>query len=356
MGELKDTDWTGKVGNHFQVGGIETSTLENGLGRGTRIAWVNTGSGLRFKVAIDRALDIADAFYDKFSLAWLSHSGVTAPRPESDSGVEWLWSFGGGLITTCGLSHVGPPESDDYGERGLHGRISNIAGQLESIVQPNVVSGSRDMSLTATTKESRVFGPCLELRRTLACKLGESMINISDVVTNVGNRLAPHMLLYHCNFGWPLVDEGTKLVWNGDCQSRGLEMDDEIFNEDCDYRICPGPLESHCGQREACAFIDVTPDLQGHCTVGLHNEKLGLALALTYKKEQLPWLANWQHWGPNEYVTALEPGTNPPIGQGAARKQDQLLHLAPGQSRTYELQIEVLDQEEKIATFLENAS
>ena len=50
-------NWQDKVSNHTQLGGIETSVLDNGLGKGTRIAWVNTGSGLRYKVVIDRALD-----------------------------------------------------------------------------------------------------------------------------------------------------------------------------------------------------------------------------------------------------------------------------------------------------------
>ena len=57
--------WNDKVGNIFQVGGIETSVLDNGPAKGSRIAWINTGSGLRFKVAIDRSLDIVDAFYNQ---------------------------------------------------------------------------------------------------------------------------------------------------------------------------------------------------------------------------------------------------------------------------------------------------
>src|SRR4030042_5685275 len=92
--------WQDKVVNHAQVGGIETSVLDEGLGRGTRIAWVNTGTPLRYKVVIDRALDIVDAFHNHHSLAWLSHAGVTAPRPAANTGLEWLWTFGGGLLTT----------------------------------------------------------------------------------------------------------------------------------------------------------------------------------------------------------------------------------------------------------------
>ena len=40
--------WQDKICNRAQVGGIETSILDDGLGRSVRIAWVNTGSGLRW--------------------------------------------------------------------------------------------------------------------------------------------------------------------------------------------------------------------------------------------------------------------------------------------------------------------
>lgn len=100
-------DWKQKISNPFQVGGIETAVLDNGPGRGTRIAWINTGGGLRYKVVLDRAMDIADAFYNQHSLAWLSHGGITSPQPFSGGGLNWLRTFGGGLVTTCGLTHVG---------------------------------------------------------------------------------------------------------------------------------------------------------------------------------------------------------------------------------------------------------
>jgi hypothetical protein len=66
-------NWKNKISNHAQLGGIETSVLDNGAGRGTRIAWINTGTGLRYKIVIDWGMDIADAFYNQYSLAWLSN-------------------------------------------------------------------------------------------------------------------------------------------------------------------------------------------------------------------------------------------------------------------------------------------
>lgn len=351
-GKQSVSGWPGKVINHQQLGGIETAVLDNGHGRGVRIAWVNTGSGLRYKVVIDRGLDIADAFYNQHSLCWLSHTGITFPRPDCDHNFEWLSTFGGGLLTTCGLSHIGGPENDEYGQRGLHGRVSNLPALLESVIQPDLAAGNLDMSITAVMKESRVFGPNLELRRTISSTLGSHQIRIRDTVTNYGDTSSPHMMLYHCNFGWPLVDEGTQIVWKGSCKSRGSKMDNEIFDEKVNYKICQKPLDAHRGGGEACSFIDVDADAKGICKIGLYNSRLGFAVAMEYSKKQLPWLTNWQRWGYGEYVTGLEPGTNPPIGQRKAREQNQLIHLEPGESRSYELRISVLTQQRQINDFI----
>jgi galactose mutarotase-like enzyme len=345
--------WRDKIGNPAQWGGIETSVLDNGAGRGTRIAWVNTGTGLRYKVVPDRGLDIADAFYNAHSLAWLSHAGVTAPQPFSHRGLDWLRTFGGGLVTTCGLSHVGGPETDASGERGLHGLASNLPAEIESIVQPDPAAGQLEMRITGKVRQTQVFGPHLELRRTIAGTLGEASIRIHDEVINRGNASAPHMLLYHVNLGWPLADEGAELRWRGAWQSPGEKTDASIFREGHAFRRCPAPLPAHGGGGEEVAFIDITPDGNGRCVAGLHNPHLGIALALRFRKDQLPWLINWQHWGKGEYVTGLEPATHPPIGQAKAREQGTLIHLEPGESRTYELEIEVLRDEQRIQELLQ---
>jgi len=336
--------WKDKVSNSLQVGGIEVSAVENGPGRGVRVAWFNTGCGLRYKVVIDRALDIVDAFFNEFSLAWLSHNSLTASGPNVNSGMEWLYCFQGGLLTTCGLSHIGGPEEG----RGMHGRISNIPAEIESVIQPDLRKGKLDMSITGVMRESKVFGPSMELRRTISSRIGEPWIKIHDVVTNVGNERSAHMLLYHCNFGWPLADEGAEFLWNGQCVSRGLAMDDAIFDSDHDYKKVPAPLASHNGLGEACGFVDVEAGRNGDCVVGLCNRNLSLAATIKYNKKQLPALANWQHWGKGEFVTGLEPGTNPPIGQLQAKKQKSLVYLGPGKSREYDLEISVVSGKKAI--------
>ncbi len=200
------------------------------------------------------------------------------------------------------------------------------------------------MSITGRILQSTVFGPHLELKRTISAKLGISIIQIKDEVSNLGNESSPHMLVYHFNFGWPLIDEGTTVIWEGKWKSRGSHVDDFIFNDNYDYKTCKPPLKEHNGAGESVAFIDIIPGPSGICECGIFNSKIPLKVYLRFKKEQLPWLTNWQHWGKKEYVTALEPGTNSPIGQSSARKNKTLLFIQPGETRVYELELEVLHE------------
>ena len=352
MARQLEHPWHNRICNSSQIGGIETSVLDNGPGRGTRVAWIDTGAGFRCKVVLDRGMDIVDAFFNSASLAFLTHAGVTAPKPDTTRGIEWLYSFGGGLVTTCGLTHVGPPESDEFGERGLHGRVSNLPATVESVIQPDLPAGKLDFAITGLVKETRLFGPSLELRRTISGYIGMPWLHIEDEVSNVGTMPAPHMILYHCNFGYPLVDDGVDIVYKGNCKSRGMPMDDAIFNDHSNYRKCRKPMERHRGGQEACGFIDAAGDRKGTVTAGLVNRRLGIALVLCYNKRQLPCLANWQHFGFGDYVCALEPGTNFPIGQGVARKQKKLIQLEPGEHRHYSLDLAILTNPREINAFL----
>jgi len=338
---LSSVGFLEKISNAAQVGGIETSVIDNGLGRGTRIAWINTGAGFRYKLVLDRAMDIADAWFNQYSLGWMSSVGTAAPQPFSDKGTEWLRSFSG-MLATCGLSHVGGPEKDEYGERGLHGTIRDAAAEIERIKQPDPFSGEYEMSITARINEVKVFGPHLELRRTISSTLGKASLRIEDEVLNRGNTAAPHMLLYHFNFGWPLADEGARLYIDGDYNHVIPARDKKFFNSGNDFKTVPAPLEEHRGTGEACAYFDMKSDDQGNCKCGLFNPRIGVGVALQFNKRELPWLTNWQHWGPREYVTGIEPCTNPPIGQAQARKEGTLIFLEPGEKRTYTLELQIV--------------
>src|SRR5437764_11517376 len=89
---------TNKFVNPAQAGGIERYAIDDGPARGVRALCVNTGAGLRYRVLVDRGLDIDHAFHDHHSLTFLTHKGVTPPSRGYDRGLDWLKSFPGGLL------------------------------------------------------------------------------------------------------------------------------------------------------------------------------------------------------------------------------------------------------------------
>jgi hypothetical protein len=111
-------------------------------------------------------------------------------------------------------------------------------------------------------------------------------------------------------------------------------------------------MDEHAGFGEDVAFISPQSDLGGNCTCGFVNQNLGIGLSIKFNNKQLPWLINWQHWGKGEYVTALEPATNPPIGQAKARKEGTLIQLAPGERRIYDLEISVINHPNELKNLL----
>ena len=174
------------VANPAQVGGIELFSMINGPGTPNRVAWVNTGSGLNYKVVIDRGLDIADAFYNGMSLSWLSLSGINRPEMSRNHGGDWLWGFYGGMVVSCGPSSVGSPGVDEGQELSLHGRHSNLAATVETVINPDPLLGKNQMSITGIVREAKLFEPNIELRRTIRSELGIPAIEIEYTFINRG--------------------------------------------------------------------------------------------------------------------------------------------------------------------------
>ena len=215
MAELYGREWTREallqhVGDIAQLGGVRVSTLAEGPERGVRVADVRTGAGLSYCVLIDRGMDIGPTEYRGIPLAWVSPTGPAAPAFYDPLGIAWLRTFHGGLLTTCGLTQVGVPNVDGDETLGMHGRISHIparqvshGGKWEGDDYIFWVEGQM--------REVSVYGHDLRLTRRISGKLGEPQITIQDRVENAGYAPAPHMILYHCNLGFPLLGPDTRL-------------------------------------------------------------------------------------------------------------------------------------------------
>lgn len=341
-----------KFVNPQQVGGIESLVLGDGEGRGTRVVWFNTGGGLRFRVLVDRGLDIDQAFLREHSLSFLTHKGVTPPSRAMDRGIEWLKHFPGGLLTSCGPLNVGPPVTEGPWELGLHGSHSNTAATIESIVQPDPHRGELEMRIVGTVRYGQLFGPNVRLRRTIAATLGSNLIRIKDEFINDANTHVELAWLLHMNFGYPLIDEGTELCHAGVVEPRDDDASRAYFAKS-DRRIISAPLAEHRGSGEAVAFVKPMKD-RGLAMVGVINNKIGIGAAIRYDAQQFPRCANWQHLGPGEYVTALEPMTGTLAGRDKDRATGDLQTLKPGASRAFDYSIEALAGEEQLKVLRAN--
>ena len=335
-----------RVGDISQIGGVQSIELNDGSARGIRAAAFKTGTGLNFRVLLDRGLDISAADFCGKPLCWRSAAGEVTPAFYEPEGLGWLRSFCGGLMVTCGLTHIGAPDVDEGKALGLHDRISHIPAQ-------NVhIDGDWDgddyvMWVQGKVRQTAVFQENLVLQRKIWTRLGENRIFIDDVVENAGYDAAEHMMLYHINGGFPVVDSGTEMIApfvKTHPRDSEAEKDREKFFQFQE----PTP-----GFKERVYYHDVAQDEHGYVYSALVNKTFnngqGFGLYIKYIKEQLPVLVEWKMNGQGVYVVGMEPATNLANGRSIERKEGRLKYLEPGQSRTYNLEIGVLNGAEEIA-------
>jgi hypothetical protein len=336
--------------NPAQVGGIDAYTIDEGPARGVRALCVNTGAGLRYRVMVDRGLDIDQAFFNQHSLAFLTHKGLTSPTRGLDRGLEWLKSFFGGLLASCGPFNIGPPGEDGGEELGLHGPHSNTGATIESVIQPDPHAGRLEMSITGIIRYGAFYGPCVQLRRTIRSTLGSNVISFVDEFTNAGNQPAPHAWLLHINFGYPLLDAGAEVcVDSPRYEPTDAPESHARFRDGVEFKKMLAPQEHHRGPDSAVAyFFPKAIDISGNTTVAIVNPKLSLGVAVHYNTRQFPRMGNWQHFGPGEYVTALEPMNGTVDGRAADRARGFLDQIKPGERKSYDYQIEVVTDRDKL--------
>jgi len=325
-----------------QLGGIRTGTLDHPQpmgGQACRAAFFHTGSPLAFTVLLDRGGDIADATYAGLSLAYLTPNGCAPPGHAYHRGIDWLNNWAGGLVTTCGPRHIGGPDPDQP-DTSLHGRHHNTPAAVTAVVQPDPRRKQFKMALELTIRDTRMFGPVVETRRRISATLGEPVIRIHDEVTNLGNQPCPHHWLYHCNFGYPLLDEGATVDYRGDVDHTWNTSEGPLAIDVTKRpgRV-PGPRADHAGGGECGAVLRMKADRAGLCRATLANAKRGLSVELRWPAKQMPRMAHWQHFGAGGYVMGLEPFKgalmrNDPSAEGRSA-------LKPGQTRKYDLTIAV---------------
>jgi Domain of unknown function (DUF4432) len=237
----------------------------------------------------ERALDCGAASAGGVPIAWLSGNGFDVVPG------DWRASWGGGLVTTCGLRNVGAP-SEGF---GLHGDVSFQPAQVMTPFRGTVVDGD------------------LVLEREW--HLDEDAVRLRDVCRNEGVTSEPAPFLYHVNFGPPFWGPGSRLL--------GTER--------------PVPRDE-----DAAAFVDAWdrfPEEGGpervyeHVPAPSSVTVVGAGLRVDVRWGGLERLHQWID--PGLGALAIEPANCSVLGRAFDRAEGRLPILEPGQERVTWLEI-----------------
>ncbi|GAJ02469.1 unnamed protein product, partial [marine sediment metagenome] len=264
---LKKHEILERVGDISQLCDAREMMYTEGKSDGVQAIEVNTCSGFAFTVLPSRGLDIPRASYNGIPLAWQSETGVTSPFLFQPEGLEFLYSFFGGLLTTCGLTYAMHPCIDEDRELGIHGRISNTPA-YDVNIDKYWEGDDYIIRISGKVREAYVHGDNLILHRSITTKLGSSKLLVEDVVENAGYQKSPLMMLYHVNAGWPVVSENSKLISPA---AKVVPRDDEAKVEAEKFAEFMSPQKDFA---ERVYFIDMIPDSKGKVTLGIVNEKM----------------------------------------------------------------------------------
>ncbi len=324
------------IGDPDQLMTLHEGTLTGGFQDGVHIMEVANGGNLSVTVLPDRCMDLYQVRYKGKNMNYIAPCGIVSPEYYDAQGVRWLRSFFVGMLTTLGLSHVGPPVMKDGEELGLHGRIGNTPAENFSY-QRGMKGETPTLTLAGTMREARLFGENLSLHRELEFEYENDSILLTDTITNHGFGDQQFVYALHLNYGYPLLEEGTKLIIDSlettprEAHAAKL-LDTWNQVEAPDY---PYP--------ERCYFHRMKKDAQGKAEYTIFNENRMIGVNVQYDGDELPHFCQWKMLGKGEYVMGLEPLNVFIDGPEPGQEGCDAPVLKPGESKTYQVRLNFID-------------
>ncbi len=322
------------AGDLAQLAGVRIVEYQEGKARGMRAAQVWTGSGFRFEILLDRGMDIGAAEHNGRALAW-THPALATPQYYDAHKYEWARTWGGGLVTTCGITFFGQPENDNGEELGLHGRISHTPAE-----NVRVTTEWREddyvLEIEGRARQAMVSGENLILTRRITTKLGANFFTLHDTITNDGFRATPHMILYHCNFGFPVVSPDSELVLDAESVRPRDARAEKGLGAERGFQI---PESNY---PEQVFFHKPRADENGFAQGKIFNRVLNFGAYVKWQIKNLPYMGQWKSMKAGEYVCALEPANYWETPRAQLREEGRLKMLEAGERVEYELELGVV--------------
>ena len=313
------------TGNGDQLYGVRRFTIEEGPGKGITIYDVTTAGGLQFDITADNGLDIGRLRYKGINISYLSKNGYTSPDRFDPFENDFVHTFPGGMLYTCGLRSVGPANRDGDEWHPLHGRYHSIPAveQYAFVEDDKIVIGGE-------ISETALFGHILRMKRKITVPVWGSKIFLEDVLENLTPQPLEYMLLYHWNFGYPMLSEQTKLtlpekrktIPRTDHAKKGL-------GRECDFNP---PIDS---EQEQVYFHEMND-----ARAVVRNSSLGITAELGWSLDTLPLLAEWKSMASGDYVLGLEPANCYVMGRSTERANGTLKIIGPFEKINMSMKLE----------------
>ena len=290
---MKEIIRKGYIGNPAQLVTLRRVTVNEGRARGTEIIEVRTAGGLELDILPDAGLDIGQCRYRGINMSWMSKNGYDSPAAISPYETEFVNTFPGGLLYTCGLRSAGPANRDNGEWHPLHGRYHSL--QAEHVCAETLED---EIIIRGTMRETQLFGHCLTVRRTIRIPAFGASVTIEDTVSNESPRDEEIMQIYHCNFGYPLLSEKARLVLPEAHETvPRTEFARTGLGRECGF---DEPVD---GEEERVFF----QKMQSEYWARLENPDLNVSMTISWSGDTLPILSQWRSMASGDYVLGLEP-------------------------------------------------
>jgi len=307
--------------------------LHGGSQEGVDVIDVDNGV-LRFTVIPTRGMSIHRVTSGELILGWSSPvQQIVHPRHidlQDQHGLGWLAGFNEWLVR-CGVAFAGHPGEDKGQLLTLHGRIGNIpASEVEVIIEQAPPHRIRIRGLV----EEKMFKlGAFELWTEISVAPFESTLRIDDELINGSAYTQEYQLIYHTNFGRPLLEQGARFEAPIDTLVpfySGQDLDN--------HAVYCGPTP-HFGEEAYCATMRA--DAEGSTTTMLRNAAGSLGVAMRYQTDTLPFFTLWKNTDTEAdgYVTGLEPCTSFPYNRSVERRFGRVPSLEGGGRRRFRLEV-----------------
>lgn len=333
---------------------VRKQVLRGGKQEGVELIVVDNGS-LQITVVPTRGMGLLSVTSGAVRLGWDSPvKEVVHPRHvnlQSRGGLGWLEGFNE-FMCRCGLESNGHPGTDKFVnnvgdeatmELTLHGKIANIpASEVEVVIDPQPPHRIR---VRGRVDERMFYGPKLELWTEVSTDPGSLAFRVSDTVTNRGAAEQEFQMLYHANFGGPILEEGATFVG---AVERVVPFNAHAAKGRDQYATYAGPTP---GFVEQVYCLYPLADAEGRTLAMLRNKRGDRAVSVAFSPKELPYLTLWKNTNAigEGYVTGIEPGTNFPYNRRIEREHGRVPKLAAGASRSFTVDFAVHVGEEAVS-------